>query len=473
MPRLIAVSNRVQTESEGENANRGGLAVALAAALRQSNGIWFGWSGEQTEEFTGQIAFRLTNGVATATIDLEAQDIDEYYNGFANCTLWPLFHYRLDLTEIARDFAGGYARVNERFAETLAPLIAPDDLIWVHDYHLMPLGSHLRARGFANRIGFFLHIPWPPPSLLMSLPGHRELARRMLDYDVIGFQSDEWRQAFVDYATVQFEATIEGEYLCLGTSRTRLLISPIGLDVADFGGAVHSIAAKQAETRLVVSAVGRDMIVGVDRLDYSKGLQERFAAYELLLTNRPELREKVSLLQIAPPSRGDVASYRQIRAELSALSGSINGEFASIDWVPIRYVNQGYSRDELFGIYRAARVGLVTPLRDGMNLVAKEYVVAQDPANPGVLVLSRFAGAAAQLHEAVIVNPHSIEDMADGIARALAMPLAERQQRHQAMLETIKRRDVHWWSQSFMAALTEESAPETVIPIAEAAGGTN
>lgn len=473
MPRLIAVSNRVQTESEGENANRGGLAVALAAALRQSNGIWFGWSGEQTGEFTGQIAFRRTGGVATATIDLEAQDIDEYYNGFANRTLWPLFHYRLDLTEIARDFAGGYARVNERFAETLAPLIAPDDLIWVHDYHLMPLGSHLRARGFANRIGFFLHIPWPPPSLLMSLPGHRELARRMLDYDVIGFQSDEWRQAFIDYATVQFDATIEGEYLCLGTSRTRLLISPIGLDVADFGGAVHSIAAKQAETRLVVSAVGRDMIVGVDRLDYSKGLQERFAAYELLLTNRPELREKVSLLQIAPPSRGDVASYRQIRAELSALSGSINGEFASIDWVPIRYVNQGYSRDELFGIYRAARVGLVTPLRDGMNLVSKEYVVAQDPANPGVLVLSRFAGAAAQLHEAVIVNPHSIEDMADGIARALAMPLAERQQRHQAMLETIKRRDVHWWSQSFMAALTEESAPETVIPIAEAAGGTN
>lgn len=295
----------------------------------------------------------------------------------------------------------------------------------------------------------------------------------MLDYNVIGFQSDEWRQAFIDYATVQFEATIEGEYLCLGTSRTRLLISPIGLDVADFGGAVHSIAAKQAETRLVVSAVGRDMIVGVDRLDYSKGLQERFAAYELLLTNRPELREKVSLLQIAPPSRGDVAAYRQIRAELSALSGSINGEFASIDWVPIRHVNQGYSRDELFGIYRAARVGLVTPLRDGMNLVAKEYVVAQDPANPGVLVLSRFAGAAAQLHEAVIVNPHSIEDMADGIARALTMPLAERQQRHQAMLETIKRRDVYWWSQSFMAALTEEPAPETVIPIAEAVGGTN
>lgn len=456
MPRLIAVSNRVQVETEGQSANRGGLAVALAAALRESNGIWFGWSGEQTEEFTGQITFRRADGVATATIDLEAQDVEEYYNGFANRTLWPLFHYRLDLTEIARDFAGGYARVNERFADTLAPLIQPEDLIWVHDYHLLPLGAQLRARGFGNRIGFFLHIPWPPPSLLMSLPGHRELTLGMLDYDVIGFQSEEWRQAFIDYVAVQFEAKIEGDCVCLGERRTRVLVCPIGLDVTDFCGAVHSLAMKQAETRLVVSAVGRDMIVGVDRLDYSKGLQERFAAYELLLNSRPDLREKVFLLQIAPPSRGDVASYQQIRADLSAMSGSINGEFASIDWVPIRYVNQGHSRDELFGIYRAAKVGLVTPLRDGMNLVAKEYVAAQDPADPGVLVLSCFAGAAAQLKEAVIVNPHSAEDIADGIARALAMPLAERQERHKAMLETITRHDVRWWSQSFMEALAEE-----------------
>lgn len=473
MSRLIAVSNRVQTESEGESANRGGLAVALSAALRESNGIWFGWSGEQTETFTGQIAFRRADGVATATIDLEEQDVDEYYNGFANRTLWPLFHYRLDLTEIARDFAGGYARVNERFADTLAPLIAPDDLIWVHDYHLMPLGDQLRSRGFQNRIGFFLHIPWPPPSLLMSLPGHRELTRGMLEYDVIGFQSDEWRQAFIDYATVQFEAKIDGEFLCLGPRRTRLLVCPIGLDAADFGGAVHSIAAKQAESKLVASAVGREMIVGVDRLDYSKGLQERFAAYELLLTERPELREKVSLLQIAPPSRGDVATYRQIREDLSALSGRINGAFASIDWVPVRYVNHGYSRDELFGIYRAARVGLVTPLRDGMNLVAKEYVAAQDPANPGVLVLSCFAGAAAQLAQAVIVNPHSIEDIADGIARALAMPLAERQERHAAMLETVTRYDVRWWSRTFMAMLGEDREPTRIVEqIGSKAAGT-
>jgi trehalose 6-phosphate synthase len=460
MRRLIAISNRVQIETEGENANRGGLAVALASALRESGGIWFGWSGEQTEEFTGQITFRRASGVATATIDLEAQDVEEYYNGFANRTLWPLFHYRLDLTEIARDFAGGYARVNHRFADTLAPLIEPEDLLWVHDYHLMPLGGLLRDRGFANRIGFFLHIPWPPPSLLASLPEHRELVESLLAYDVIGFQSAEWRQAFMDYLTTYLEAEIDGEFARFAGRATRLLVCPIGLDAADFGSAVHSIAARQAETRLKVSAVGRDVIVGVDRLDYSKGLQERFAGYELLLTNRPDLREKVFMLQIAPPSRGDVPSYQAIRAELNAMSGAINGEFASIDWVPLRYVNKGYSRDELFGIYRAARVGLVTPLRDGMNLVAKEYVAAQDPADPGVLVLSCFAGAAAQLEEAVIVNPHSAEDIVDGIARALAMPLAERQARHKAMLARISEHDVVWWSRTFLEALEAEPAPE-------------
>ncbi|MEQ5787884.1 trehalose-6-phosphate synthase [Erythrobacter sp. NFXS35] len=461
MRRLIAISNRVQVDHEGETANRGGLAVALAVALRESNGIWFGWSGELTEEFTGQITFRRAEGVATATIDLEAQDIDEYYNGFANRTLWPLFHYRLDLTEIARDYAGGYARVNSRFADTVGPLIETDDLIWVHDYHLMPLGRLLRERGFDNRIGFFLHTPWPPPSLLVSLPDHRQLVESLLSYDVIGFHSYEWRQAFMDYVAAHLDARLEGDRVIFGARTSLLLICPIGLDTAEFCAAEGTPAAVEAETRLIDSAVGKDIIVGVDRLDYSKGLQERFSAYELLLTSRPDLCEKVFLLQIAPPSRGDVPSYQQIRADLNSLSGSINGEFAGIDWVPVRYVNKGYSRDQLFGIYRAARVGLITPLRDGMNLVAKEYVAAQDPADPGVLVLSCFAGAAAQLDSAVIVNPHSTEDMADGIARALAMPLSERRARHKAMLESVETQDVRWWSQRFMAALiAPDDAPE-------------
>ena len=465
MNRLIAISNRVQAANGGENSNRGGLAVALSAALRESNGIWFGWSGEQTDEFTGQISFRREAGVATATIDLEAQDIEEYYNGFANRTLWPLFHYRLDLTEIARDFAGGYARVNERFAETVAPLIEPDDLIWVHDYHLMPLGRRLRERGFENRLGFFLHTPWPPSSLMVSLPGHRDLVQSLLSYDVIGFHTDEWRASFIDYIKTHLGAEIRGEYAHLAGRTTRLLICPIGLDTTEFTSALGSKAAREAEQRLITSAVGRQVIVGVDRLDYSKGLQERFLAYEQLLATRPDLREKLFLLQIAPPSRGDVASYQQIRADLNSLSGGINGEYASIDWVPVRYVNKGYAREELFGIYRGSRVGLVTPLRDGMNLVAKEYVAAQDPEDPGVLVLSRFAGAAAQLDTALIINPHSSEDMADAIARALAMPLEERKERHAAMLKSVVEEDVRWWSARFIAALTEPEPSESRPPL--------
>ncbi|ESZ88267.1 MAG: alpha,alpha-trehalose-phosphate synthase [Blastomonas sp. CACIA14H2] len=470
MNRLICISNRVQAANGGASSNRGGLAVALSAALRESNGIWFGWSGEQTDHFTGQISFRREDGVATATIDLEAQDIEEYYNGFANRTLWPLFHYRLDLTEIARDFAGGYARVNQRFAETVAPLIEPDDMIWVHDYHLMPLGQRLRERGFDNRLGFFLHTPWPPASLMMSLPGHRELVRSLLSYDVIGFHTDEWRASFIDYIVTHLGAELDGDHALLDGRSTRLLICPIGLDTAEFTSALGTPTARDAEQRLITSAVGRQVIVGVDRLDYSKGLQERFLAYEQLLTTRPELREKLFLLQIAPPSRGDVPSYQQIRAELNALSGGINGEFASIDWVPVRYVNKGYAREELFGIYRASRVGLVTPLRDGMNLVAKEYVAAQDPEDPGVLVLSRFAGASVQLDAALIINPHSSEDMADAIARALVMPLEERRERHAAMLASVVKQDVRWWSARFIAAL-QPPQPSEDRPRLALAGG--
>lgn len=458
MPRLIAVSNRVPTETEGDHADHSALGVALTSALRETNGFWFGWSGAETASFTGQITFRRSDGVATAALDLEAQDIEEYCNGFASRTLWPLFHYRLDLAEIARDFVGGYARVNWRFAETLAPLIETDDLVWVHDYHLIPLGQQLRDQGFGNRIGFFLHIPWPPASLLLSLPEHRELALEMLAYDVIGFQAEDWRAAFLEYATGELGAAVDGEFVTLGTRRTRAVVCPIGLDAADFGGAVHSLLAKQSETRLALSALGRDLIVGVDRLDPSKGLEERFAGYERLLAAHPELRDKVFMLQIAPPAREDAPGCRLLRDTLDALSGRINGAYASIDWVPIRYVNHGYSRDELFGIYRAARVGLVTPLRDGMNLVAKEFVAAQDPADPGVLVLSCFAGAAAQLEEAVIVNPHAPEDIAQALARALAMPLAERQQRHRAMMASITEQDAHWWSRRFIEALGEEPA---------------
>jgi trehalose 6-phosphate synthase len=456
MSRLIIVSNRVQPPTGEGGGAQGGLAVALSAALREYSGIWFGWSGQTTEQFSGHINFQRNDGVTSATIDLEEQDVEEYYNGYANRTLWPLFHYRIDLAEYERGFAGGYQRVNERFADTLEPLIEPDDLVWVHDYHLIPLGEELRARGVRNRIGFFLHIPWPPMRLLLSLPSHRELVESLFAYDVVGFQTEDWLDSFNHYVVSQMGGTIgEDGRVTVGDRSIRAIACPIGVDTEAFLEAAQSPAARYAHYRMKQSATGRDMIIGVDRLDYSKGLQERFLGYERFLAAHPEQHGEVFLLQIAPPSRGDVQSYQEIRSNLDALSGRINGAYASVEWVPIRYVNQGYPRDRLAGMYRAAKIGLVTPLRDGMNLVAKEYVAAQDPDDPGVLILSRFAGAALQLDTAVLVNPYSAEEIADAIELALAMPREERIARWQAMMDNVAREDVMWWRRTFTEALED------------------
>jgi trehalose 6-phosphate synthase len=455
MSRLIVISNRVAApKPEGEGGAQGGLAVALSAALREYRGLWFGWSGEETEEFTGHIDFRRCEGVASAMIDLEEQDVDEYYNGYANRTLWPLFHYRIDLAEYDRSFAGGYERVNARFADTVAPLIEPDDLIWVHDYHLIPLGAQLRERGVRNRMGFFLHIPFPPARLMVSLPFHEGLVLSMLAYDVIGFQTVEWLESFQNYVERELGGHCEPDgTIHVGDRSVHAAAYPIGIDYKEFRQAVVSKGARAACARLTASAAGRHTIIGVDRLDYSKGLAERFEGYRRFLEDNQDCRGRVFLLQIAPPSRGEVHTYETIRESLDELSGRINGEFAEVDWVPIRYVNQGYGREDLAGFYRAAKVALVTPLRDGMNLVAKEYVAAQDPGDPGVLILSRFAGAALQLKDALLVNPYSKEDISDAIRRAIEMPKAERIRRWQAMNEVVAKEDVVWWRKRFVEAL--------------------
>jgi trehalose 6-phosphate synthase len=460
--RLIVISNRVSAPSA--NGAQGGLAVALQAALREYRGIWFGWSGERIDEFTGALNVQRNEGVTTATIDLEDQDIEEYYNGYANRTLWPLFHYRIDLAEYERGFAGGYQRVNERFAETVMPLVEPDDIVWVQDYHLLPLGSELRRRGCRNRIGFFLHIPWPPRRLLNTLPEAQELVRTLFAYDLIGFHTEEWLQGFVDYVVSELGATVEEDgVLRLGDRTVRAIACPIGIDAAEFSEMARSDIAQATCRQMRESARGRAMIMGVDRLDYSKGLEERFLGYERFLIDHPDECKELFLLQIAPPSRESVESYQKIRASLEGLSGRINGAFADLDWVPIRYVNHGYPRDVLAGVYRSAAIGLVTPLRDGMNLVAKEYVAAQDPDNPGVLILSRFAGAAAQLTDALLVNPHSAEEMSDALRRALRMGLDERKRRWRAMMDNVEREDVLWWRQRFTDALLETAAePEAV-----------
>ena len=480
MGRLIAISNRVSvpTSTDGSGA-QGGLAVALGAALREHRGIWFGWSGSITERFTGEMEIHRQEGVATATVDLEEQDVEEYYNGYANRTLWPLLHYRVDLAEFDRSFGSGYERVNERFAEAVAPIIEPDDLIWVHDYHLLPLASRLRPRGFTNRIGFFLHTPWPPMRLLVSLPFHRRLVRSMLDYDLIGFQTQEWLDSFQHYIERELGGTVDPDgTVQVGARSVKTAVFPIGIDYKDFAAAAEGEATETALRSLSDSRIGCKTIIGVDRLDYSKGLPERFHGYRRFLEEHPEYCRRIFLLQIAPPSRGEVTTYETIREQLDELSGRINGEFASVNWVPIRYVNQGYPRAELAGFYRAAEIALITPLRDGMNLVAKEYVAAQDPEDPGVLILSRFAGAASQLEPgALLINPYSKDEISDAIATALAMPREERVRRWKAMIDSVANEDVEWWSRSFVEALektpvpaAERSEPPSRTAEAEAAG---
>ncbi len=463
MSRLIVVSNRVNppNPAEGGEGSVGGLAMALAAALREYSGIWFGWSGKTIPEFTGQLNMQRIEGVTVATVDLEETDYQEYYNGYANKTLWPLFHYRVDLTAYDRSFGEGYDRVNRRFAETLAPLIEPDDIVWVHDYHLIPVARELRRMGITNRIGFFLHIPWPAHQLVVTLPRHRQLVEALFDYDLIGFQTEESLQAFEGYvfSEVQGSKNARGELVAFGR-RTCAAAFPIGVDAQDFAEIVKSENAQKTYDRMMAHSVFRKMIVGVDRLDYSKGLEERLVGYERFLNDHPEMRREVMLLQIAPISRDEVEAYQDLRGRLDGLIGRINGAYAEMDFTPIRYVNRSYRRDELAGVYRAAKAALVTPLRDGMNLVAKEYVAAQDPDDPGVLILSRFAGAARQMKDALIINPNSPEEISDALERALSMSLDERKRRWQALFENVRREDVTAWRDNFVAALRARGGPD-------------
>jgi trehalose 6-phosphate synthase len=465
MSRLIIISNRVPALADEGDVAVGGLTVALAAALRTYRGIWFGWSGNIVERFTGQLSFK-QGSVTAATVDLEEQDVQEYYHGYANKTLWPLFHYRIDLTAYERSFGSGYDRVNARFADTLHPLLEADDILWVHDYHLIPLARELRKRGVKNRIGYFLHIPWPARQLFVTLPRHRELVEALFDYDLVGFHTDEWLDAFEGYIRREIGGAItpEGHATAFG-KQTQVGVFPIGIDADAFAAATASPNGVACFQRMKDSLSGRRMILGVDRLDYSKGLEERFLAYEQCLADNEELREKIFLLQIATLSRDAVEAYQDLRSRLEFLTGRINGRFATMDWVPIRYVTASHRRDELSGVYRSAAMGLVTPLRDGMNLVAKEYVAAQDAEDPGVLVLSRFAGAAAQMKDALIVNPFSREDVSEAIKAGLAMGRAERKRRWESLMHGVVTDDVTAWRDSFVAALRASRAL-AVVPAA-------
>jgi trehalose 6-phosphate synthase len=454
MSRLVVISNRVPPLKAGGRAAAGGLAAALAGALKSSGGLWFGWSGALRDGPDAPVSFRTQDDYTIATIDLTKEDIDEYYDGFANRTLWPLSHIRSNLVAYDRSFSIGYYRVNSLFAQGVLPLLEPDDLVWVHDYHLIPCGAELKRLGAPQKLGFFLHIPWPPAELLLTLPENRALVRSLFAYDLVGFQTERDVRAFLDYVLHEGGGVVEsdGRVSCFGRT-IQVRAFPIGIDAQAIAAAAVKPEAHTHVRRMVESLAGRRLIIGVDRLDYSKGIDRRFRAYGKLLERYPEHRAKVSLLQIAPPSRMSVSAYKAIRRQLERELGRVNGKFADYDWVPLRYVNRTYNHTALAALYRTAAAALVTPLRDGMNLVAKEYVAAQNPEDPGVLILSRFAGAALQLRDALIVNPFDEDSMVEAMHRALNMPLAERKDRWQVLMDNVSRENVGAWRDSFLQAL--------------------
>jgi trehalose 6-phosphate synthase len=451
--RLIVVSNRVAPIEEGQ-PTAGGLAAGVLDALHEKGGVWVGWSGEVVEGSSRVLPERLKGRIRLQTLDLARSDYDEYYRGFANSALWPVLHYRSALARFSRSDYAGYRRVNKLFATAVAANLEPDDVVWAHDYHLMSLAAALREAGVTNRLGIFLHTPFPAPAVFMTVPVHAELARSLCQYDLIGFQTEADRRAFEDYVLREADGhLLPGRALVAFGRVVRTGVYPIGVQAEEIRRQAESPADCPHIARLRASIGDSKLIISVDRLDYSKGLADRFLAYERFLERHEQRRGSVTFLQIAPPSRSDVETYREIRSGLEREAGRINGRFAELDWTPLRYLNKGFARQTLMPMYARADVGLVTPMRDGMNLVAKEYVAAQDPIEPGVLVLSQFAGAACELTAALLVNPHDPDEVAAALEQALSMSLTERRERHSAMMAVLRRNSLSAWRDRFLGDL--------------------
>ena len=451
MGRLIAISNRTAADP---GARAGGLAVAVWESLKSTGGSWLGWSGELVKTQPRGVKVFRDDGVEFVLTDLTEDEHEGYYIQYANRVIWPVFHYRTDLAHFDRDAFLVYAAVNQRFASAIADRLEPGDTVWVHDYHFLLMAESLRRAGWDGAIGFFLHIPFPSPEIFRAIPEHARIARSMCEYSVIGFQSSNDKRNFVRYLQEECNAeALADECVKVFGRVLKIAAYPIGIDAKSFEEAALSNAANDAAESLGRFLGDRNLVVGVDRMDYSKGLPQRFEAVGRLFDHYPEVRGAVSVTQIAPPSRSKVEEYQDLRIQLDELAGRINGDYGDLDWIPLRYLARSYTREQLAGIFRIAHVGLVTPLRDGMNLVCKEFVMAQDEADPGVLILSEFAGAAEQLKGALLVNPHDTANLAATIHQALQMDLGERQRRWRQLREIVTTQDVAWWRQKFLADL--------------------
>ncbi len=477
---LVVASNRlpfVLTRNERgqlrSTPGSGGLVTALLPVLRDRGGIWVGWPGltEPVQDLEQLLAEATRQaGYQLKPVLLTEAERQKFYNGFANEVVWPLFHDLQSLCNFDPSYWYIYREVNHKYAEVIARHTAERDFVWVHDYHLMHVGAELRLLGIAARTAFFLHIPFPSLDMFIKLPWRFQLLRALLEYDLIGFQTVHDRRNFLQclramIKDVQISGKGQVVTVRINGREVRVGSFPISID--------YNALVKQAATRKVADAAAelhallpdRQLILGVDRLDYTKGIPHRLEAFRLALKRYPELRERVTLIQVVVPSREDIPQYHELKTQIERLVGEINGQFTRPGgWVPIHYVFRSLKRAELLAYNRAAEIGLITPLKDGMNLVAKEYCTVSLEEDC-VLILSEFAGAAAQLQRgALLVNPYDVEGMAEAIHRAYTMPLAERRARMRRLRRTIREQDIFWWVDSFLRAAIAKDLSAFPLP---------
>ncbi len=461
--RVVVVSNRMpplltaSAEEEWRNLPVGGLVHALFPVLEDRGGLWMGWSGETVKDrASAKVTTRNTSRIKLAGIDLIRREVNLFYNVFCNRTLWPLLHGFPAKTTIRHEAYQVYRRVNRRYAEALLPMLEKNDLVWVNDYHLIPLGYELRRLGWTGKVGFFLHTPFPPAEVFSVLPWADQLLESLFAYDLLGLQTTRQVHNLLDTLSMEFGGTLSDGVLTCGDQCLRAETYPVGIDAEAFRAMATQARYSRADNFLRGLSREQVIVLGVDRLDYTKGLVQRLLSFERLLERYPSLRRRVSMIQISAPSRSRIPEYVEESEQVDNLVGRINGHFSEAGWVPIQYLHRAYNRFELAAFYRAARVCLVMPLRDGMNLVAKEFVASQDEGDPGVLVLSKFCGAAETMTDAVIVNPYDIDSTTRAIYDAIQMPRRERRRRWNSLMQGVQTFTAQAWYDSFLTDLAGE-----------------